>query len=385
MKAVRFFVGPAIFTVFFCLIDSPGSAQTMSFLKIVTSPRSAGMGQCAINLVDEESATYNPGALGLFHLSKRAGFFLPVKSNYIPDLADGISPRQFGVSIGEAFDINAASPDNRDVFGAALAYSKLKMVLPAQFRSDEIGQIIGMQQHFQKSHNISFAMGFNYRIRLGLGVTYKATEEGDIIITNRRDIYSAKGPAYDYGFIVELPLRHMLTKNKNGTGQNLSIDLVPSIAYVNANNGGNLKVDGETSYYDLPHISRVGLSILGTADKNTEQLASLRISYEKETDLVTVYNDLSKVGMETGFREFLFLRVGKVDPKSSYSFTTVGAGLDLGVLLNQLYFRNHVSPDSSWYNRVIRDMSLRIDYSHYNESGESPYSNSEFINIGLSF
>jgi hypothetical protein len=113
-------------------------------------------------------------------------------------------------------------------------------------------------------------------------------------------------------------------------------------------------------------------------------LAGLRISYEKENDLVTAHNYISKVGMEIGFREFIFLRAGNVNPKSTDSFNTIGIGLDPGVLLNRIYLGSHFSSNDKWYIRAIRNLNLRIDYSHYSEGGESPFPNGEFINIGLS-
>jgi hypothetical protein len=264
MKAIWSFVRLAIVAIVF-LIVSPGSARAMSFLRVIMSPWAAGMGQCAINLVDEESAIYNPGALGLFHLSKRAGFFFPAKSDYLPELADDISPRQFGICVGDAFDIDPGNSDNNRTFGAGPAYSRLKMVMPAQLMIDELGRVIGTDRYFEKSDNFSLAIGFDYWIRLGLGVDYKACEEGDIITTNRTNTYSAKGPAYYFGLLAEFPLSRLLLKNQGGNGQALSFDLIPSVAYVNANNGDNLKIDGEASNSPLPHISGFGLSILGTA------------------------------------------------------------------------------------------------------------------------
>lgn len=392
MKAVRFTLIQAILVLFVSQIGSICFGQELPFLKNIISARAAGMGQCTVNLVDQEAGFYNPGALGLFHLNRTVGLFFPIKSNYNPNFANDISPRLFGISLGQSFDINPASTTKKGVFGAALAYSRYKMALPKQPYFNLIGDTLGTEQYIEKSNNFSFAMGFDYWIRLGLGVTYKDAEAGEIIhVGNHKNAMT--GQALDYGIIAELPLLQFFSKQENKVLRPLSFEINPSFAYVDANNGEHPKYRGTTSPYGLSHLKRTGLSILITCDQHTDRLGSVRLSSENENDLTSENNDISKVGAEFGLWDIVFLRAGNVKYEAnryegSFSFNTYGAGLDLGVLLYRFYIKNHFKAGGSLYDGVVQNMSLTVDYSHYKREKDrevSAYGNTEFINIGLSF
>ena len=98
--------------------ESSITSAGVSFLTIVDSPRGNGMGGCVVNLVDEQSALYNPGALGLFHLDRTLAISVPYKNKWLPDLADDMYIRTQGLSGGLSYDL--LQPDNSSVLNLSL-------------------------------------------------------------------------------------------------------------------------------------------------------------------------------------------------------------------------------------------------------------------------
>jgi hypothetical protein len=370
--------------VFGAWTNTINASPVLTTLNIATSSRAAGMGDCAINLVDEESSICNPGILGLFHMQKRIGFFWPIKSSRLPEVAKGLSFHTFGLSLGRSFEIDSGNNNSKKFFAAAIAYSRFKLDWGLQTIYDEVRHELKNAWPYDKSDNFSIALGLDCNVKIGLGLTYKMAEEHYSYLTEG---YGIKGNAVDFGFIAEIPILRIIAGNEyKSQGVNgILFDLTPSIAYVNANNGANPKIDGRSSQYSLPHIGKLGFSILGTASNSADQYASLRISWEKQNDLVSKGNDISRIGMEFGFWEFLFLRTGNIDHRGAPSFTTIGAGLDLGVLLSRYYIRRHMATDAGWYSGPLRNINLKLNYSHYNEVDDSPFANMEYINFGFSF
>ncbi|MEA2030385.1 MAG: hypothetical protein U9N55_02155, partial [candidate division Zixibacteria bacterium] len=94
-------------------------SSTLTYLKIVNSPRANGMGGCTVNLVDEHSPLYNPGAMGLFHLDKVVAISTPLtKTKWI---MDDIHLSTYGLSLGGSLDLLKYDPDRDYNASAALA------------------------------------------------------------------------------------------------------------------------------------------------------------------------------------------------------------------------------------------------------------------------
>ena len=100
----------------------------MYFLVITNSPRAAGMGGCIVNMVGDQSALYNPGALGIYHLDKNIAISAPFKTEWLPKLSDGeLKLKTYNLSAGVS--LNQIMPDPLREFnlGVGVAWSRIEM------------------------------------------------------------------------------------------------------------------------------------------------------------------------------------------------------------------------------------------------------------------
>ena len=354
----------------------------LGFLSIVATPRAAGMGQCTINLVDEYSALYNPGALGLFHLDKTLGAFLPLMSSYLPEFSDDYKAGALGASWGTTFDI---SGDDGGIFSAAVAYSRFRLSLGDQLLLDGSGNIIDEYSFYVTSNNFSAALGFNYHFRFGIGASYKLAK--DVLTSTipglEREI---SGDAFDYGMILEFPL--MISDGRIGElhaerSDKTWFEITPSAAYVNASNGGRPEIDGEPSDFDLYHFQKFGVSIYGAAWHEGIEAASARFSWERESEIGPGDDESTRYGFELGAGTAVFARFGKVDPGLDLEYSTWGVGFDLANLL-RVIVRYRDAGNGDWKSKLFRKTSLRLDYSRY-ETPESVWNGAYYSSLRFSY
>jgi hypothetical protein len=163
-----------IFLLAFVLLNTAKShAQVetaVPFLIIPNSPEGNGMGGIAASLISDNaiSTISNPAQLGIFSLND---FFNA--STYTPKTpwANGISldatALNAGINLKKYLDL--PTPISFGV-GYSRVYFDLGNV---NYTSPDNPQTIAAEHEYEKSDNLSFGIGIDYKVKLGLGYSSK--------------------------------------------------------------------------------------------------------------------------------------------------------------------------------------------------------------------
>lgn len=380
-------------------------AEEMSFLNEISSPRAAAMGECAINLVDGQTFIYNPGSMGIFHLNKWFSFHSTLDNQYRPEVEDGDRLKSIGFSIGRIDGLGHSIGSHRRMISMAAGYARLSNHINGQlYTHGRINPRLypDIRRHDAKADYYFAALGLDYFVKVGIGGSYKEARSIDSLGTfwSRQTLTAY---SYDFGIIAELPLKifpqdSIIAESKGGV---TSVEITPSIAYVDCNIGKNPimkrwdsqgQLQSSTRYwFGLPRTQKFGASILGNVFKKNASFVSARISWEHDHDLVGEYNT-KKLGAEVGFFGILFPRIGKISHESQDLYTTWGLGFELNGLIRWLYYSDNIHLNG-WADRLLANASLSIDLAKYKDKNfdnqyyymDYPLANSQFINISFSF
>jgi hypothetical protein len=341
------------------------------FLRIVNSARANGMGGCVLNLVDEQSAMYNPGALGMFHLDKIFGLTFPSSTDWLPDLSTDMKIKSFSVSGGFSTKLITA-PDAKYGLALGIAYSKL------EFDQGDLGYY----NPKDKADFYTVALGAEYLVRIGVGFTSKK-------ITSDIDPAAgiAQADARDFGFLFEIPIFDIVGNDflfDQSVERPMALELTPSFAYVTANDGDDIAYINVARSDPLPKTEGIGFSLYTALKTGPARLGSVRFSYEAIRDLVGDPEDLIRKGLELGVIDALFLRIGSFkDYLGGFDQTTWGFGLDTRGIVS-LIMASRPEPESKILAYLANHASLSFDFAKYNINGMPP-DNTEYVQFKLSF
>ncbi len=360
-------------------LASPLSASSIDdagviSLRIVNSARAVALGGAVANLVDEESPHYSPGAVGIFHLHKYFAVTSPNSTKWLPELASDLELTKFSVSAGYALSFGDKSNYHRPRIALAAAYSRFKF---------DYGTIpIDDSQStspYDKADGYTFAAGFEYYLRAGIGFTHK-TIKSDLSVPFYSSV--AKGDASDYGVLVEFPIVNLLSRRDPAVTPedgSLQFEFTPSVAYVKANDGDGFKYSGVFVNESLPTTSKTGIALKTGVKRDQLPLATLLLVYESEKELYNDDRKSNRRGVELGLYDVLYARLGKLDDDwgelHPYSF---GFGVSFGGLLTWLESRNVLQR-----GEVLRRVDLNFDYAQY-EGGDYPLADTKFYRLRLS-
>jgi len=363
----------------FCLLHNPLSASgvypTVTFLRLVNSPRAVGLGKCSITLVDEQSSLYNPGALGLFHLDKIAGFSSPSSTDWLPETDIDATYKTWCVSGGLSYRLFRPHGEKGINASLAMARSHQRFNYGTLATTTERGDTLGYSYPYDETDNYSIGLGFELdRVgRLGLGYTHKE------IYTDLDMLYTSgdnrEGSATDFGVILEiLPLEllsiqaHKEPLERRG----MYYKLEQSVAYVLANVGDDIKYAWDSRLQPLPKSRRIGVSTYLAVYRREAILFSGRLVGEIEKDLVwEKAKNIYKGGVELGFLDIVFIRGGWVNRvQSDLHYTTLGFGVSLNgavVWLGQM--EKLRLPDNFW-GRLVRNLNVSYDFAVLRDNDE---------------
>jgi hypothetical protein len=358
------------------------------FLQIVNSARANGMGGCAVNLVNEQSALYNPGALGLFHLNKVFSASFPSKTAWLPPLDLDVSVKTFGYSCGVSSKLLLA-PDADYNIAVGFAYSQLKIDLGTFTYTDEMGNYLGTYNPMEKSDLFTIAFAADYRIRIGLGVTFKKIKS-DLSgpgIGMERGIIIGKSDARDYGLLLEIPVFSFLNQASffDQSGDHpINLDLTPSFAYVVTNIGDDITYSEAAQGDPLPETRKRGISLTGAVNAGPATVGSARLTWEEERSGVGDPDHLYKRGWELGIMGSLYLRFGRYkDYNEGVVYSTRGFGIDTKGLVSWIMVFQP-SVENSTLKYLTEHASLTFDYARFSEHN-SPLDDTKFVKLNLSF
>jgi hypothetical protein len=358
------------------------------FLNLVNSARANGMGSCAIDLVNEESALYNPGGVGLFHLDRTIAVAWPQSTKWTPTHTDDLRLKSYTLSAGTSSQQLHWVKDPLLNVSLAFAFSRLELDYPVPDFFEDISSAR------DRADCYTIAVGADYLIRVGIGYTYKRITEGEI---NSHGSYSSYFTANgeDVGITVELPLwRVWRSKHpQKALGPPPAVQITPRCTYVIANRGtGSLTGSGNdpVSESDIPlsGVSRKSLSLHASYTKNDLALVSATLVGEIEKERFGG-DKAQKRGVELGIFEMVYGRVGnlKDDRLGSYGrdVNTLGFGFSLNGLIKYSSIVEHVHPSQTRLRWLLANLDVRFDYARYGgDDNQAYYYDTKFYKLTIS-
>ena len=362
--------------------DKSPSKAALLFLLLTNSPRVNAMGGCAVNLVDEQAAFHNPGALGLFHMNKIAAYSVSNKTRWLPDLDDDLRLGTYGGSIGASYKLITGA-DTKYNLSLGLAYSRIKLDYGTIIETDLMGNHIGIYRPFDKTDLYSAGVGLEYFLRVGIGYTMKK-------ITS--DLSSQIDPvdhdAHDFGVIVEAPLSNFIDNRiyfDQARAYPIQLELTPSIAYVAANFGDSIAYSDSDDAEPLPQIKKVGVSLYGAIKIKEATFISGRLSWERQRPFFGEPDKIFRNGTEIGLFDILFFRSGSYkDLSGGVLYWTRGFGINMGGLAAWLRAASRLQTENEYLAYLIDHVDLTYDYAQY-EFGDQPVSGTQFLKLAVSF
>jgi hypothetical protein len=352
---------------------------TEPFLPFPTSPRANGMGSCMVNLADEESSQFNPGASGIFFLSHYLGVTLPAKTKIFPDFVvdERVGVKTFHLGIGIPVLLHRSERWGDLKVAPFVAYHQANLDYARGWYVDYTHSY--WYEDEEKYSGYSLGLGASCRyLNIGIGYTFKTSEwTRSIEDTAQTD---SKWHVRDFGLLVEFPfLRDEAEGGNFKSGRKYSIELTPSFAFVIANKPVDEKEAIESS---LPKVRRIGLSVFFAMKNKTAKVITIRPALEFDKSLVGAKELISRIGGEFGVFEILYLRVGKqkLNGESGNS-GTFGIGVStrgLMALIHPTERRNEMM-----ISRLLGNLDLQFDYARAN--GLNTMTNTNYMKFSLSF
>ncbi|MCX6829886.1 MAG: hypothetical protein NT002_11490 [candidate division Zixibacteria bacterium] len=352
---------------------------TVPFLPFSTSPRANGMGSCTVNLADEESSQFNPGASGIFFLNHYFGVTLPVKTKIFPDFVvdEEVGVKTFHLGIGTPFLLHRSERWGDLEVAPFVAYHQVNLDYGRRHYVDYPHSF--WREDEDKYSGYSFGLGASCRyLKIGIGYTFKTTE-WKISIEDTAQT-NMKWHARDFGLLVEIPLLRDEAEGGNlKSGRKYSFELTPSFAFVIASKPAD---ENEAIENSLPKMRRIGLSTFFAVKDKTANVITIRPAFEFDKSLVNSEELTTRIGAEFGVADILYLRVGKqkLNGKSENS-GTFGIGVSTRGLMALIYPQD--KRDETLISRILGNLDLQFDYARAN--GLNTLTNTNYMKISLSF
>jgi hypothetical protein len=368
MKNLKFLM-LLVLVVFFPLTNAFAvSEAALLFLLISPSPRANGMGDTfmALPANDAMASIYNPGSLGIFALQNYAfiGFY-PHHVQWLPSLTSGEFYNCDAINFG--FKIN------KGIF-AGIGYHRISLDLGDQYFTNSRGNPIAAFQSWERVRALTFGIGGNFGVKIGLGMSIKYIESqlggtriDSVFSPAKADIF-----AYDLGGVVQVPLFEILHNSiylPFTDHLRLQPLFVSAIGYSINNYGGEVTYTDEAQADPIPRVARIGYSIdagiLMNYKKTDWRLISFKwareaedlfvkrngsqIKYQSGLGDIDFFHDLiewksnpnivKRQGWELNFGEIFYYRKGKYeDPEGQVFYKTTGYGIGIAGLLKLTQF-----------------------------------------------
>jgi len=405
------------------LAFSPASAQGVTavpFLRISSSVEGNGMGGISASVPTDNamSVIANPGQLGLLSIKSflTAGVYTE-KTLWLPqfnqeDLTYNTSAVNAGINL------------NRLTFlplpvSLGVGYSRIFLNLGTFARVSSVApESIRYFQSNEKCEDFSIAVGFDYPVRVGLGLSYKSIESNLSSIGTEQEegTGSAKASAVDYGVIVTAPITEMIS-----SALVEPLELCPkaaplldvTVGYARSNLGDEVTYVDPGQRDPLPRNATLGLSIeLGIVSRALSsdwKILSLTWAREVEDLLVKRFSGggfeyrgwfgdikpfdnliLGKWGGNVELRKGWQLEVGEIVSVRGGSYTgtgslmyeTSGYSIRLSGFLKLIEAMNRSAVSGTWLGFVKDHFDLQYHSSSYGES-TSPVSGTSFKGVNL--
>lgn len=322
-----------------------------NFPQSSNSARVNAMGGCSINLVDEQSAFHNPGAAGLFYLTKSLSMTVPFPVKVNP-FAEEVTANSVG--IGYKLPLKFLAESNKapveTCLGISYYYSHLKIdEYPLTDYYYPLGiDSFGSPRYYSASNNLhALSLGFGWRVKrfqLGFGYTMKA-------FFDQVESIDASGIGHDLGLVAKMTLPNKVKDNINE-----KIDV--SVALVIANIGSDLNFIGQQ--HPLPKTNRLGLGAKYFFENNGEILFYLHPIVQCDNWLIEWDDKYFRFGLETGVMDILFGRAGKIKGNVDLDW---GCGISLMNAYRKFFGKNHHSDSTGFIDHLKENLDIKFDYA----------------------
>jgi hypothetical protein len=367
------------------------SNYAVSFLRTVNSAQANGSGGCVVNLVNEESAQYNPAALGLLHLDRVASAAIPVSTNWFPVIGDDdLRLKSWNAGAGASYRLLTGNSGGRMNFAVGLAYTYTKLEWGTFVRTDEFGNPLGTFEPYDAAKGYAIGAAFDYYVRVGFGIAFKSIESrlvdlGPGMVMGEA---AAEGDATDYGFLVEVPVQRFFSDGiilNSAAEQPMKLSLTPSVAYVRANKGDDIAYIDAAQSDPLPEMSRLGFSLLAELHRNSRDVFSLRGSHETEQLQLGSRPKITKLGVEVGGFGAFYLRLGSFqDEGVDVNVGTRGFGFRLRGVLDWMGVTERAETMTGLKKYLLSHADLSFDYAKWGEAEGWAVGNTEFWRLAIS-
>ncbi len=358
------------------------------FLFITNSARVNGMGGCALNVVNEQSPLYNPGALGLFHLDKVFSVSFPNSTDWLPQIDSDLKLKSFEISGGVSARRITSADTDYDI-GIGLAYSSLKMDYGVINIADVSGNTVGTTHDIDKADYYSAGIGIEYFARLGVGVTKKKIHSNLAAFDSNENLIfaNAEADAYDFGLIVDLPMANLVQRAlrpDRTLPPDYEVTFTPSFAYVYANGGDSIAYIDAANASPLPRMRKIGVGGYGALAYQGATIFSLQMCWQRDRWEIGEPYKIYRQGGEWGLMDAVFFRFGSyADVAGQVSYNTFGVGLSLhGVMEWLLLTRPEI--DNGILRYLATHVDFTVDYAKYGGI-DTPLDETAFANLTFSF
>lgn len=397
-----------------------GQGETaVPFLMIPNSVEGNGMGGIAASLISDDaiSTISNPAQLGIFSLYNAfsASTYSP-KTPWLSGISNDLSLDVTAFSAGIDFKeyLNLPTPIS---FG--MGYSQVYFDL-GNFATDP--QATSTWNAYEKADNLTFGIGIDYKVKLGLGYSFKWIDS-ELAPFEQPVPGVAKLPAHDYGAILQIPVIELVS-DAIETPIEINNRVAPmfdlTFGYARRNIGGEVRYVNQLQADPLPREGVLGWNfeiglkseinnrpwklltftwgreaedVLVSVSVTGDSIYTRTISYKNGLGGIRPFDNLilgktfGQIYLQTGWQfqiaECLYVRGGSYTAPGELIYSTHGESFKLNGFLRLLASLNIIEPDSGLLSYFLNHLDLQYHYSNYTSTVNSLINGTTFQSINI--
>lgn len=403
--------------------ESYGQVETgVPFLMIPISAEGNGMGGIGASLISDDaiSTISNPAQLGIFSLDNlfNAGTYSP-KTPWLPSFSNDLSLDATAFNAGMNFNKYFALPAP---ISLGIGYSQVYFDLGNFTETSPYAPTpIGTWHAYEKSDNLSFGIGIDYKVKLSLGYSFKWIDSE--LAPQDSGVGAAKLPAHDYGAILQVPVVDIISdayETPIRCNGKISPMFDLTFGYARRNVGGEVNYGIQGQSDPLPRQGVLGWNfeiglksevknkpwkvltftwgreaedILVNVSSANDSPYTRTISYKNGLGGIRPFDNLvlgetfGQIYLQTGWQfqiaECLYIRGGSYTASGELIYSTYGESFKLNGFLQLLASLNIIEPDSKLFSYFLNHLDLQYHFSNYMSSVNSLISGTTFQSINI--
>ncbi|MBT7788599.1 MAG: hypothetical protein HN757_06945 [Calditrichaeota bacterium] len=400
--------------------DAPREA-TLGFLRFSPSTQANAMGKTYASTFHNSpmASILHPASLGLFARENQFGYsFYEENIDWLPvfnmdEIWFDASSVAFGINLKDNFDIPVS---------VGLGFHEVYLNLGEIEGSDEFDNPTGVFSSWEKNNGTTISVALDYFLRVSYGYTLKKVESHrsvDLGGWPEMGVGDAKVNAYDYGFIVEMPVVSLLEKVDLKIPRvlpNTKFYFDPGLFYSKTNVGRRVYFVDPTKANPIPRTVSLGINLKTGLTYRTKfgEINLLAFNWSRELDELLVkrdkngytqytsgLNDLqfwknlingkangkidaSKKGWEINFADCYYLRRGIFeDIEGKIILNTKGWGVNYIQIIKTslMAYSDEIDWLLFWLNRV----DFEQHYAEYEAGPGHPLDDTKFSSFVIRF